>query len=92
MLGRSAFSILAIAALTSVLSCAQAPARTGLPGYDLVITGGRIVDGTGNPWVYGDVAVTGDRIARVAPRGALAEAPTRRRIDATGLVVAPGFI
>ncbi|MFL5608410.1 MAG: amidohydrolase family protein [Gemmatimonadaceae bacterium] len=92
MLGRSAFSILAIAALASMLSCAQAPARTGLPGYDLVITGGRIVDGTGNPWVYGDVAVTGDRIARVAPRGALAEAPTRRRIDATGLVVAPGFI
>jgi N-acyl-D-amino-acid deacylase len=60
--------------------------------YDLVITGGRIVDGTGNPWFYGDVGVAGDRIARVAPAGMLRDAPARRRIDASGLVVAPGAI
>jgi N-acyl-D-amino-acid deacylase len=57
-------------------------------GYDLVIRSGRIVDGTGNPWFYGDVGVRGDRIAqvgRVLPAG-------KREIDAKGLVIAPGFI
>jgi N-acyl-D-amino-acid deacylase len=59
------------------------------PGYDLIIRGGRVVDGTGNPWVYADVAVTGDRIAAV---GDLTGRTARRVIDAKGLVVAPGFI
>ncbi len=57
--------------------------------YDLLITGGRIVDGTGNPWFFGDVAIVGDRIVavgRVPPRLA------RRTLDARGLVVAPGFV
>ncbi len=61
-------------------------------GYDVVISGGKIVDGTGNPWYYGDVALRGDRIVRVAPAGMLSGASARRRIDARGLVVAPGFI
>jgi N-acyl-D-amino-acid deacylase len=84
--------LIAIAALLS--ACASAGTRPDRPdgGYDVVITGGRIVDGTGNPWFYGDVGIRGDRVARLAPRGALANAGTRRRIDATGLVVAPGFI
>ena len=60
--------------------------------YDVVIEGGRIVDGTGNPWYPGDVAVRGDRIVRITPPGLLARAEARRRIDATGLVVSPGFI
>jgi N-acyl-D-amino-acid deacylase len=60
--------------------------------FDLIIEGGRIVDGTGNPWFYGDVAVAGDRIVRVAPAGRLAGAPARERIDAADHVVAPGFI
>jgi dihydroorotase/N-acyl-D-amino-acid deacylase len=67
-----------------------APAAAG--AYDLVITNGRIVDGTGNAWFRGDVGVRGDRIVRIAPQGALAAATTARRIDAHGLVVAPGFI
>jgi len=50
------------------------------------------VDGTGNPWYLGDVGVRGDRIVTVAPRGALAGAKATDRIDASGLVVAPGFI
>jgi N-acyl-D-amino-acid deacylase len=57
--------------------------------YDLLIRGGMIVDGTGSPWYRGDVAVRGDRIAAV---GLLPGAQARDTIDATGLVVAPGFI
>jgi len=59
------------------------------PAFDLVIRGGHIVDGTGNPWFAGDVAVRSDRIAAV---GNLEGATGRREIDARGLVVAPGFI
>jgi N-acyl-D-amino-acid deacylase len=60
--------------------------------YDVIIENGRIVDGTGNVWFYGDLAISGDRIARVVPFGALKNAPAKTRIDARGLVVAPGFI
>ncbi len=62
------------------------------PPYDLVIANGRIVDGAGNAWFYGDVAIRGDRIARIVRRGSQSTLTARRRIDATGLVVAPGFI
>ena len=57
--------------------------------YDLLIKGGRVVDGTGAPWRRADVAVKGDRIVAVRPR---IEAPARKTIDAAGRVVAPGFI
>jgi len=71
-------------------SVAAPPAVTSAGGtYDLLIRGGRIVDGTGSPWYLGDVAIQGDRIAAV---GRLAGAVARDTIDATGLVVAPGFI
>jgi dihydroorotase/N-acyl-D-amino-acid deacylase len=60
--------------------------------YDVVIAGGRIVDGTGNSWFYGDLAIRDDRIARITPSGLLARAPARARLDAQGMVVAPGFI
>ena len=56
---------------------------------DLLIKGGRVVDGTGAPWVRADVAVRGDAIVAVAPR---IDEPARRTIDAAGLVVAPAFI
>jgi N-acyl-D-amino-acid deacylase len=57
--------------------------------YDIVIRGGRIVDGSGNPWFAGDVAIRGGRVAAV---GRVGDAPRARVIDAAGLVVAPGFI
>jgi dihydroorotase/N-acyl-D-amino-acid deacylase len=60
--------------------------------YDVVIANGKVVDGAGNAWFYGDVGIRGDRIATVTRRGALANAATRRHIDAAGMVVAPGFI
>src|SRR5258708_4661944 len=68
----------------------EAPARSAdeLP-YDLLIVNGKIVDGTGNPWSFGDVAIRGDRIVAV---GRVPKAAARRTIDAKGLVVAPGFI
>ena len=60
--------------------------------YDLVIENGRIVDGTGNAWFYGDLAVKDGRITRITPRGMLRRASTTERVDALGHVVAPGFI
>jgi N-acyl-D-amino-acid deacylase len=57
--------------------------------YDVMIRNGRIIDGSGNPWVSGDIAIRGDRISAI---GNLAEAKANRVIDASGLVVSPGFI
>ena len=60
------------------------------PSFDVLITGGRVVDGTGAPWFRADVGIIGDRIAAI---GQLAGPRRRRRtIDASNLVVAPGFI
>lgn len=61
----------------------------GVPPFDLLIANARIVDGTGNPWFHGDVAIRGGKIAAV---GQLAGQPAVKRLDAGGHVVAPGFI
>jgi N-acyl-D-amino-acid deacylase len=59
---------------------------------DTLITGGRIVDGTGNPWRYADVAMEGDRIAGVTPPGQIPPEQAGEVVDARNMVVCPGFI
>ena len=76
-------SLLALLLASSTASIARAQ------NYDVVILGGRLIDGTGNPWFRADLAIDGDRIAAIGDlRGATAE----RWIDASGLYVTPGFI
>src|SRR5262245_24506615 len=60
--------------------------------FDMVLEHGRVVDGTGAAWFLGDVAITGDRIARVGAAGSLRRFRAKQRVDVRGLVVAPGFI
>jgi dihydroorotase/N-acyl-D-amino-acid deacylase len=75
--------------LLVVTGCAMdTPARSDGP-YDLILKGGWIVDGSGNPRFRGDVGIRGDRIAAV---GFLGAAAARETLDVGGLVVAPGFI
>ncbi len=87
-------AVLAAAALTpptpSAAQRRRAPAASVAEEYDLVIRGGRVVDGTGRRAFAADVAVRGDRIVRVGR--VPVDARARRTIDARGLVVAPGFI
>ena len=58
--------------------------------YDVLIRNGKLIDGSGNPWTYADVGVIGDRIAFVGRAGQ--DVKAKRTIDATGLIVSPGFI
>ncbi|MFN8668754.1 MAG: amidohydrolase family protein [Gemmatimonadaceae bacterium] len=92
--GRALACAVTVALVPSVATAQQAPAASPAAEvrYDLVITGGRIVDGTGRPARAGDVAVRGGWIVRVAAPGALRSAAATTRIDATGLVVSPGFV
>lgn len=69
----------------------ESAAEAGAPPYDLVLRGGTVVDGTGADRFEGDVAVDGDRIARVS-RTPLPADSAERTLDAAGLVVAPGFV
>lgn len=57
--------------------------------FDLIIRGGKIIDGSGNPWYEADVGISADRIVRI---GDLSAATAGRTIEADGLVVSPGFI
>jgi N-acyl-D-amino-acid deacylase len=73
----------------ATLAMLSGPSAPAAPTCDLLFAGGRVVDGTGAPWFRADVCVAGDKIAAV---GDLAGADAKRRIDAQGLVIAPGFI
>src|SRR5216110_3077434 len=75
--------------LLLVVGCGNGEGGRGEGNYDVLLRGGWIVDGSGNPRYRGDVAIAGDRIAGL---GFLAGAQARETLDVSGLVVAPGFI
>ncbi len=75
----------ALVLFLALLCIASAPAAD----FDVLIRGGRLVDGAGNPWRYADVGIRGDTIAAVGPLDGKTAA---RVIEAKGLIVAPGFI
>jgi N-acyl-D-amino-acid deacylase len=78
-----------MSAMGGVMLAAAAAWSQTPPEFDLVLTGGRIVDGTGAPWFRGDVGIKGDQIAAI---GDLSRANARRRVDVRDHVIAPGFI
>jgi N-acyl-D-amino-acid deacylase len=83
----------ALGEIASAAYDAQLPSNAASSGngtaYDVIIKNGRIIDGSGNPWVSGDVAIKDDRIAAI---GRLEDAKAEHTIDASGMVVSPGFI
>ena len=86
------FRVLLLAGLIPGSACSTGPPPAAEEGPAVVFRGGRILDGTGNPWYRGDVLVVGDRISRVGviPAG---EVPAdAREVDISGLTVMPGFI
>ena len=87
MMFRSFLSGLLLCALLTMV--APRGRAEGAAPFDLVITHGRIIDGTGSPWYSGDVGIRSGRIAAI---GELGDSARTRTIDAHGMVVAPGFI
>jgi dihydroorotase/N-acyl-D-amino-acid deacylase len=89
-------SISLFAAVVLALSACAHPTTNPTPAsgerFDVIIENGRVVDGTGAAWYYGDVGIRGDRIAAVTPHGLLRNATATTRVDARNMVVAPGFI
>ncbi len=84
----SCLALFVLLGTSAQLCCAQTTANTESSLVDLVLRNGKIVDGSGNPWFYGDVAIDGERIVMIGSgpiRG-------RREIDVDGKVIAPGFI
>jgi N-acyl-D-amino-acid deacylase len=73
----------------TLLALAAVPARESPAAFDVIIRNGHILDGSGNPWYVGDIGIRGDRIAAI---GKLGTSPARTVIDASGDIVAPGFI
>ncbi len=86
---RAYWTVLITLAVLSSVSAGLAQTSTSRSAFDLVITKGHIIDGTGSPWYSGDVGIRGGKIAAI---GNLHEAARTRTIDARGKVVAPGFI
>ena len=81
---RYASAFLLAIALAALME--PAPIRSQTPAFDLVVRGGRVVDGTGNPWFVADVGIKGDAIVAVGPR---LDATGARVVDAQGMVVGP---
>lgn len=86
---RWARGVLSLGLAVAVLVAVGSRHRAEEEEYDLLIVGGHIIDGSGSPWFAGSVAVKDGKIADI---GRLEGALAKRRIDASGLVVSPGFI
>ena len=84
---RALILLLCLLLLRAPFACSQP--QMEMAGPDIVIQGGRIIDGTGNPWYAGDIAITDGRIVAV---GKIPGGIAKRVIEANGMVVAPGFI
>jgi len=91
-MNRLHFLALTFGVCVTTSSATPSPLQAVQEAYDVVIEGGQIVDGTGNAWYPGDVGIRGDRIVTIAAPGALADRQAINRIDASGMVVSPGFI
>jgi N-acyl-D-amino-acid deacylase len=77
------------AAWPEVLAALHTMRAVDAAEFDFILADAHIVDGTGAPWVAGNVGISGDRIAAI---GDLSGASAKKRVDVKGLVVAPGFI
>lgn len=88
-LGSSLTAVLSLFLLSMLAAPTLAQRPRGDTGYDLVIANGKIVDGTGNPWFYADLAIKNGHIAKI---GKVDPKAGKRVIDAKGMVVTPGFI
>lgn len=78
------FSVVIVVMFSFVLC-----SKSGSGDFDILVKNGKIVDGTGNPWFYGDIGIIGDTIAEI---GDISGKTAAKTIDAKGLVVSPGFI
>src|SRR6476646_667371 len=87
MTSRHLFRLLGVVLLIAPFTTAQR--QMEMAGPDILIHGGRIIDGTGNPWYAGDIAITDGRIVAI---GKISGGTAKRVIEARGMVVAPGFI
>src|SRR3989475_176334 len=86
---RGLICFVAVISLIFLLTCSLSFAEKPAPSFDLVITNGHIIDGTGSPWYSGDIGISNGKIAAI---GNLSEAARKRTIDASEMIVAPGFI
>jgi N-acyl-D-amino-acid deacylase len=75
--------------LASIVGCASLTPEASPPTADILIVNGRIVDGAGNSWFRGDIAIRDGKISGI---GKLGNLPAKRTIDAKEMIVAPGFI
>jgi dihydroorotase/N-acyl-D-amino-acid deacylase len=82
-------TILVLSSVAAAVLVWQIRTASQAQPFDLVIRNGRVIDGTGNPWFNADVAIKGDAVAAI---DAHLDAGGAREIDASGMVVAPGFI
>lgn len=82
---KPAIFLILLAGIVALLGLAQAQPDA----FDVLIRNGRVMDGSGNPWMHADVGIRGGRVAAV---GRLTGATARRTIDAADRLVTPGFI